>query len=238
MKDTKKTVIFAVVAGVMLGSAVVGNAVPISQTKAFSGQPNISPTLTFDQFDDSAPGVDLTSVEIIFNLDISGGQLVLDNDASQAASGTFVFGSQGSLSSTDVILLDVTVVHIPADLTITTGDAFNLDPNIGDGPGDFDSTSPDGLLYNGDIASDSSSGLVGAAFFTMGAKGYIGTGTYDITADLIQWLNYGGVSGIEFAVSPVTASGSVEIIYTYVPEPATIAMLGLGSLFFVRKRRL
>ncbi len=221
----------------MLGSAVVGNAVTISQTKPFSGQPNISPTLTFNQFDDSAPDVNLTGIEIIFNMDISGGQLVLDNDASGPASGSFVFGSKGSLSSTDVSLFDGTPQPIPADLTVTTGSAFNLDPNEGDESGDYDPCAPDGMSYDGGIASENSAGFVGAAFFTTGVKGYTGTGTYDITAELTQWLNYGGIGGIEFSVSPVTASGSVEIIYTYVPEPATIAMLGLGSMMFLRKRR-
>lgn len=104
--------------------------------------------------------------------------------------------------------------------------------NVGDGPLDFDPTAPDGMQYDGGLESGSDSGFISNTVF----GGYMGLGTFDIIADIVQWQDFGGVSGIEWAVTPVNSSGSVTVEYTYTPEPATLLLLSLGGML-LRKRR-
>ena len=76
-------------------------------------------------------------------------------------------------------------------------------------------------------------GIIASTLFSQ----YIGPGTYDIMVDVLQWSDFGGVSGIEWAVTPVTCDGEVTVVYNYIPEPATLSLLGFGSLALVRRRR-
>jgi hypothetical protein len=162
----------------------------------------------------------LESIQVSFTLQTSGGQLILDNDSPSAASGTFEFGAVGSITSTDAY-------H--------TG-AFNLTANAGDSLGDYDPTPTDGLQYDGGPETDTQSGLVNSLVW----GGYTGTGagTYNIKYSVTQWLDYGSVSGIEVAFSPVIASGGVTVIYTYtpIPEPATVSLLTIGALAFLKRK--
>ncbi|HUU82928.1 MAG TPA: PEP-CTERM sorting domain-containing protein [Phycisphaerae bacterium] len=224
-----------VVACLMICSAA--SAGTIVQTQPFGpSTPNYQAALTFNQYDDSTYALD--SVEVIFDLTIGGGQLILDNDGVDPAAGSFELGAQGVISSTDVTLLDAGFGHIPADLLVATGDTFNLAGNVGDGANDFDPSPPDGLAYTGVAGNDGSSGFVNPTLFGGGDTGYIGLGTFDVTAGLTQWVDYGSVGGIEYAVNPVDAEGFVTVIYNYtIPEPGTLALLGFGGLAVLRKRR-
>ena len=147
--------------------------------------------------------------------------------------GTFEFGAKGDISSTDVSLLDAGFQPVTAELESLHSDAFSLDGNVGDGPGDYDPSPPDGMLYAGGLETDSDSGFIGSALFDQ----YTGTGTYDIVAEVNQWSYFGGVSGIEYAVTPSTAGGEVTVVYTYIPEPGTLSLLVLGGLVSTRRRR-
>ena len=153
---------------------------------------------------------------------------MLDNDSSSPASGTFEFGAKGDISSTDVPLLNSSSQPVTATAEALHSGSFNLAGNTGDVSGDWDPTPPDGVEYDyiDDPTSDTQSGFIGAAYFA----GYIGTGTYDIEADITQFSDYGSVSGIEYAVQPVDSTGDVTVIYTYTPEPATMVLFGLGGL--------
>ena len=48
---------------------------------------------------------------------------------------------------------------------------------------------------------------------------------------------YSDDSGIEYAVTPLSAAGDVTVIYNYIPEPATMSLLGIGALALIRRRR-
>ena len=208
-------------------------AAQIIQTEAFSGTPDLTRTLTFDEFDDLGGTLTLTSIQVSVSLSAIGGQLILDNDGESSASGSFDFGAKGDISSTDVSLLDAGLFPVTSEVQAGHNQAFSLDPNTGDGPSDFDPTAPDGLQYNGGTETDSDSGLISGTVFNQ----YIGTGTYDIDVDVTQWQDFGGLSGIEWAVTPVSASGNVTVIYNYIPEPATLGLLSLGALALLRRRR-
>jgi hypothetical protein len=230
---TKRFLCFFAVA--LLVTAGLASAATITQTKTFSGTPNLDGALSFNQFN-TGLGT-LTSIQVQLNLQTSGGELKLDNDSHQSAAGTFQFGAQGTISgSPDVALLDSGFNPIPGTANAYHSGSFSLDPNTGDGPGDYSPLAPDGMLYTGTTETDNKSGYVGSAVWAAGTKGFLGTGTYNINYSITQWLNYGGIGGIEYAVTPVTASGDVTVVYNYIPEPATIALLTIGALAFLKRK--
>jgi len=232
----RKLAILAILALLAVTSA---NAAQITQTQTYSGIPNLTQNMTFNQFDDNGGAYTLNSIKVILNLNTSGGQLVLDNDSDAPAAGVFEFGAKGNITSPDVTLLNAAFQPITTTAEALNTGVFNLSGNVGDVPNDYDPTPPDGMLHTGVPAFDSQSDFVGSAFWATGTKGYLGTGTYDIALSVNQWLDYGSVGGIEFSATPVSASGDVTVIYDYtIPEPATIALLSVGTLGFIRRRKL
>jgi hypothetical protein len=229
MKSLKNLVF---VPALVLAICTAAQAGVISQTQSFSGTPNFSQGLSFDQFDTLGGTRTLSSIEVILDLNVDGGQLILDNDGIDPAAGLFEFGGKATLSSTDVALGGV-----PGTAAALHSDTFNLAGNIGDGPTDYDPSAPDGMIYLGGPESDSKSGFVNSLFWTAGTKGFIGTGTYIVDLDATQWSQYGSIGGIEYAVTPVVAGGSVKVIYTYVPEPASLSLLGLGAAALLKRGR-
>jgi hypothetical protein len=235
----KKMLTISVIAVCFCGTAWATPSPAIVQMKFFGNTPDMGGAATFNQFNDNGGTYILDSVQVLFHLQTSGGQLILDNDSPEAAAGTFQFGANGAISSTDVILLNSSYMPIPGEVTVFNSEGFSLAANVDDGFHDYDPTPPDGLLYIGETKEDTKSGLVGSSFWGAGDQGFLGAGTYDIDYSVSQWLNYGGISGIEYAVTPVYASGYVEVDYDYhvVPEPATIGLLGLGALSLIRRKR-
>lgn len=199
----------------------------IIQKQEFSGPPE-SRTLTFDKF--NMNGI-LTSVEIAFNLQIEGGTLILDNDSDNSVSGTFEFGVYGDISSNEVNLPDSSLTN-----PVFYSQPFSLGSNAGDGTGDYDPTSPDGLQYNGSSESGVESGSINSIF----RNDYVGTGTYNIICSVSPWLNPGDIDGIKIEHSsiPVSTTGCIEVSYNYdvIPEPATISLL-LPAIFALRNNR-
>lgn len=222
-----KTICFAILAVLVAVGAT--SATTITQTKTFSGVPDYSTSLTFNKFDSSLGT--LQSVQVLVSLAVDGGMLILDNDGVDPASGTFQFGAKGNIASTDVPLLNSSFMPVTSEIQAFYSNTFSLAGNVGDSIGDFSPLGPDGMQYNGGPQSDSKSGFVGNAFFSS----YIGTGTFVVNASASQWSTYGSVSGMEYAVSPVSSDGSVTVVYNYIPEPATMALLGLGFVLFRRK---
>lgn len=214
-------------------AATTVNASQVSQTLLIGpNTPNFGQTLTFNQFDSSLGT--LNSIYISLTLNIDGGRLILDNDSDDYASGTFEFGAKGSITSTDVSLLNASFQPVIDPLSAINSGAFSLDPNEGDVANDFDSSPPDGMQYDGQTASDNGNGFVASAVWA----GYIGAGTFDIDFEAMQWSDFGSVGGIEYAVNPVDADGNLTIIYDYtIPEPTTMALLSIGAFGFLKKRK-
>lgn len=231
---TKKILLIFAAALFVYGTAVPVFAATIPQTKSFGpNTPNMIKTLTFNQFDDNGGAYTLNSIQILFSLTSSGGQLILDNDSTEPASGTFAFGAKGNISSADVGLLKTgLIVPVVAQLDATHSSAFSLSGDPSPVPNDYNPAPTDGMLYTGGTESDSDSGFIASLLF----PGYTGTGTYDIDVTVLQWSDFGSIGGIEYAVTPVTASGEVTVIYNYVPEPATISLLTVGALAFIKRK--
>ena len=216
--------------------AAAASGAQISQVQNFSGTPDYSRTLTFNQID-LGPDCTLNWIKVILTGNCNGGQLILDNDSEDVATGNFVFGSSSSIGSSSVPMLDASFNPVVGQVVAAHSGTFNLSPNVGDGLGDYDSSAPDGMLYLGGLESDSKEGFINNLFF----PNYIGNGTFTVKVDTNQYMNYGGVSGVEVAFSPVDSFGTLEIIYDYtcVPEPSSILALtaGMGSLLALRRRR-
>ncbi|MGB8226718.1 MAG: choice-of-anchor E domain-containing protein [Sedimentisphaerales bacterium] len=227
-------IIFAAALLVTAVPAFAGPA-PIVQTLTFGpNTPDMTKTLTFNKFNDYGGAYTLNSIQVLFNLTSSGGQLILDNDSAEPASGTFAFGARGNISSTDVGLLKTGLITpVVAQLNATYSSSFSLSGDPNPVLHDYNPDPNDGMLYIGVTEFDDDSGFIASILF----PGYIGTGTYNIDASVIQWSTFGGVSGIEYAVTPVSANGEVTVIYNYtVPEPATISLLCIGTLALLKRK--
>jgi len=230
----KKAVCLLLVVSFLTIVVPAADAAVITQTKDFDGIPNMTGSLNFNQFNNSG-GLTLQSIEVSLALQTSGGNLKLDNDSTSPASGTFEFGAKGNLSSTDVVLLNSLFSPVPGEVSAIYSQVFNLAANVGDGPGDYDPTPPDGLLYCGGTINKSLSGYVTSPVWYAGTKGFVGTGTYNISYTVYQWLDYGSIGGIEYAAIPGSVNGNVTVVYNYIPEPTTLLLLGLGAVMLRRK---
>lgn len=224
-----------VVLVVMAFSITAVSATQVSQVKAFSGTPDFPTTWAFNQINLGAGT--LNWIKVIMTLNVDGGQFVVDNDAASPASGSFNFGGQSAITSSTVTMLDAGFNPVVGSAQAGHNGTFDLDANVGDGPGDYSPLGPDGMVYAGGPQADAKNGFIDSTFFSE----YIGTGTYNVTVTATQWYGASGGSGIETASSPVTANGTLEIIYDYtpVPEPTSILSLlgGIGMLGLFRRRK-
>ena len=219
----------------MIISAAPAMADSIIQTRTFSGTPNYTNILAFDKFNDQTGTRILQSIGVSIAISTDNGHLILDNDGEEDATGAFEFGASANISSTYVALINSGLQPVTAKIEAIHSGTFDLAPNIGDGLNDFDPTAPDGMQYIGGVESDSDSGFIAPVVFWQ----YIGTGTFNIELVVVQWQNFEGAGGVEWAVAPVSAEGDVTIVYNYdvVPEPATMGLLALGGLLIRRKRK-
>ncbi len=68
------------------------------------------------------------------------------------------------------------------------------------------------------------------AFFTG-----VGTLNYNVAGD--STFSLSSNTGNLAALASATAGGSITVTYEYVPEPATLGLLGMGALVLIRRRR-
>jgi len=205
------------------------------QTNTFSGQPNYSSILTFDQFDDNSGTYTLNSILISVELNtLAGANLGIDNDGAESAAGQVEFGSSGSIVGATVALNKNSTSTFSGALSSLTSKAMNLEGDDGDTTtystegNDFDSLTTT-------ATSESDSAYIWSAVF----DGYTGTGTYDITYGVSQFMNMGSFSGSQFQGDPVGAGGQIVITYDYtVPEPtsASLMLVLFAAAAWIRRR--
>jgi hypothetical protein len=211
-------------------------AAQLKQT--FDIKSNVNSYFNFDQFDESLGN--LRSIAILFCLQITDGQLILDNDGTSRATGDLQFGARGSISSTDVVLLNSSYMPTLENVFAVNEQTFNLAADNGDGLSVFDSSSPDGLLCIGIPQMGVQFGFIDKAFWSMGTKGFLGSGTFDINYSVMQLVDYGSIRLISYAVNPVETEGYITLIYNYQPTPevGTILFFAIGTSFLKLRKGL
>lgn len=190
-----------------------------SQTMNFSGP--LSPfdtTLTFDQFDDSDPLVDLIGVCIEYDLTVTA-RVTAENDSVLPAP-DFAVNLSG--------FADFTFGGLSDTAAISTSAAQGVGPS--DGTPD---SGPD--YHDFGLLSDSASG--GDDQYFVGLGPYIGMGTIDATIHAEAGFSVSGTTDSTIKTTDFMVEGSVTIIYKYVPTPGVASLFGIAGLGVMRRRR-
>lgn len=188
----------------------------------FSLSPN-GTTLSFDQFDTAGGLYELTAVNLELlaseqaNATCENDDLTLGGNMSMSLTG-FVTGNGGGLSTTALMS------HTTPSVSVAPSDGI-----AGSGPDfhDFgqlaDSDTDDDMLISG----------------IHNLSPFLGTGLIGIDIAGEGGFSFQGVSSATMIVSDFQASGIGTITYYYniIPEPATVILLGLGSLVMSRRRK-
>ncbi|MBN8456409.1 MAG: PEP-CTERM sorting domain-containing protein [Verrucomicrobia bacterium] len=203
----------------------------VTQTLYFSGVPDFETPLVFSKYAGNAS--DIQNVSIDYDLTISGGQFVVDNDADTPAEVAVKFGARLDATSLQVTMLNHAFSAIINDVEATNQAQYLLTPNFGDGLNDYDPTPTDGAVLVGATVNEAGGDDVHPLFWSQYAGG--GTFTVNVKASQIGSLSYN--SGVETATTPVVANGSITVSYLVVPEVSSSVLLGISALGLAFRRR-
>lgn len=198
--------------------------------------------LTFVKFNDlvaPSAGV-LNSVTIILSVSTWGGSVANDNDGLTTASGDVAVGMVGALTSSDVTLLNGRYGTPWASLRANTTGHFDLGVNAGDTASQFDVGGDDYAVLAGPTDEDSAIDVdANDSVHSVFVDQYDGTGSFVLTFQSVQNLSLLTGGAIWGQTGPMLATGEVTVIYDYtpIPEPATMALVGIGGLVIGLRRR-
>ena len=220
---TRISILSAVVAVCLLVGGTSAQASLISWNSAtFNNLPiGDNTSVTLDQFDTSLGT--LTKVILKIEADTSGGSIQWDNEAGNPS--TVTLGIGGELTATGPDALVVIAVPLQLDSGSVSAD------EAADGAGDF--SGPDAFAVTTASGNDTDEDSL-----TSGFDSYKGTGTFNVSIESVA-ETYLSTSGGFGPINPQTgiANGTVTVTYEYIPEPGTMAMLALGGISVLLRRR-
>lgn len=248
----------------MLGAiAIPAEAAPISNWKTFSGSPSNSglntnsPTIgdgtannadnvqAGGQFGTASSPVSITLdvgdiIELSGSVTLSGGTTTADNFRFGLFDGAAAFDANSATWSNGGWLWELTddifTGRTNGGFGSTGGDASGTGATQTNTGGAFSADSAAAYEFFFSITRDSATTVDIIATLTGGdnAVDYTAT-TLDETTSLFTYSTVGFLFGGSLDLDQASFS---NVQYTFIPEPGSLAMLGLGSvLFLIRKRR-
>ena len=222
-----KTTISLTLAALLLAVAPA-SALTVTQTLPYAGTPNLTAPLTFDSFDTSLGT--LQSVEILADIEVTAGAFVVDNDSPASASVDISYGILATLVSAGEVVFPT--------VSANGGDSVSLvlDPDDGDGA-PIDGSGPDGATFSMVGFADSASALTSVVAHLMSFEDISAGPDFVINMQANQEFSISGDSGVDGGFLSADVEGEVTVIYNYVPEPATMSLLGIGALALIRRKK-
>jgi hypothetical protein len=190
-------------------------------------------TLHLSKFDTSLGT--LTNVWVQVEVRLSGASVELDNDAVEAQNGTaYVINAASSLTSSVTLLkADLDTIN-KGDLALTATQVFALSGTTGDAVGIFNATHlGDYAHWQPGTLSSGDSGDIHSIVW----DGYKGTGdfTIDVNSIYLTSATFVGEHGF-FQGNTPTGELYGKVIYNYIPEPATITLLCIGTFALLKRK--
>jgi hypothetical protein len=215
MKMTKR--LLSVCLLVVFGAATVSHAAMVSgphwtTTPISSTKTDWSSTLSFPKFDSSLGTLLSVQLEIYASYDTV---LTITNNATSSSSGWAKTELLVSVQDAGNNLVDPVLDLLTAPFN------FSLDPG--------DSVTTGHILKSGWSDDTYTSAAVLSAFN--------GPGTIVLDASTLTYAVLSYTGGNTDAVQSTYASATGRVTYTYIPEPATLAAMAMGSLALLRRRR-
>ena len=209
--------------------SAVSSAAMISYNTSYTGVGAVSPSSVIGQLQkfDSSLGT-LTYVSLTLNSTTYAGTLTWDNESAVVTDVELKIGAEVTASTLGGLL-----VTIATPLQAGSQSAVGADDDASPDFVGSDSFTLSGNTGNDIQTNGSSSASVLTAFTASGTE------YFDVYLGSIlkKTVSTTGGYGAEQYTAGVT-DGTVTVCYTYtVPEPATIAMLGIGCLGLIKRRK-